>query len=344
MSESDLSLVNRDQCPVCSNEGKLLYTNLTDRLFSVPGTFSMKKCTNTKCKTIWLDPSPHPEKLYLLYQDYSTHEKPSFRISEEKNWRSKLQKSYLYRKYGYGEKPDFFFKVFWFFVYIYPAWKDMQDMSVFFTPKVPGGKFLDVGCGNGNAMIMMKSVGWEVFGIDIDENALQTARSMNLEVKHGTLLSAEYADESFDSILMSNVIEHVPNPSEIISECYRILKKGGTLTIITPNISSFGSKIFKENWRGLETPQHLQIFNKSSLDAITNGSGFNKVKTFTSPHSDFYVISQSLSLLRSHKISYEIPPTISLRQKISRRLFSLLSGYLNLIFDKSEALVMIAKK
>ena len=78
----------------------------------------------------------------------------------------------------------------------------------------------------------------------------------------------------FDVITLNHVIEHVHEPIKVLKLCHELLKPGGQLWLETPNIDSFGYARFKKNWRGLETPRHLILFNRSSLTQAFISAGF----------------------------------------------------------------------
>jgi SAM-dependent methyltransferase len=100
----------------------------------------------------------------------------------------------------------------------------------------------------------------------------------------------------FDVITMSHVIEHVHEPIQVLEACYRLLKPGGQLWIETPNISSLGRSRFQHNWRGLETPRHLVLFNRRSLHQALQRAGFTNIEdaSQTSPCSVIYAMSQRM--------------------------------------------------
>jgi hypothetical protein len=57
-------------CPTCTlfgSKGEKLYENMTDDLFGVSGSWSLRKCPNYACQLIWLDPMPSPEDIPKLY-------------------------------------------------------------------------------------------------------------------------------------------------------------------------------------------------------------------------------------------------------------------------------------
>jgi len=128
------------------------------------------------------------------------------------------------------------------------------------------GKLLDLGCGNGRFLALMRDAGWEVRGIEPDPAAAKVAQEQfGIPVIVGTLEDAELPGESFDAITLSHVIEHVHDPIALLSECRRVLKPEGRAVIVTPNIRSLGHQKFGSSWRGLEPPRHLLIFSLTAL-------------------------------------------------------------------------------
>src|SRR2546423_5393944 len=73
-SAIQIRTVPRPDCLLCGGTGKVLHEGLTDRLFSAPGTWSLRKCSSRTCALVWLDPFPVPEDLPMAYQTYYTHD------------------------------------------------------------------------------------------------------------------------------------------------------------------------------------------------------------------------------------------------------------------------------
>jgi 2-polyprenyl-3-methyl-5-hydroxy-6-metoxy-1,4-benzoquinol methylase len=140
----------------------------------------------------------------------------------------------------------------------------------------------------------MRSLGWEVEGVEFDPAAVKTARLTGLNVRNGSLEENAYPSESFEVITMRHVIEHVPDPVETLTECARILKPGGQLFLFTPNGSSLSHRLFKESWRGLETPRHLHIFSPPSARRALTMAGFQKITV--RPQAASAVIEESVLL------------------------------------------------
>jgi len=71
----------------------------------------------------------------------------------------------------------------------------------------------------------------------------------------------------------------------LLRECRRILKPGGTLIILTPNIESSGHKSFGAAWLNLDPPRHLVLFSKATLRQVAEQAGLSIQRLSTSARS-----------------------------------------------------------
>src|SRR5690606_6983610 len=91
----------------------------------------------------------------------------------------------------------------------------------------------------------------------------------------GDLRQAQFPAAQFDAVTMSHVVEHLPEPIEVLQEVRRILKPDGQLIMTTPNTSSIGHRKFGPHWFGIDAPRHLFLFNKQSLSQVALRAGLN---------------------------------------------------------------------
>lgn len=338
---------SQPSCPVCSEKGNLLYQNLEDHLFKTPGFWNVKKCENLYCATLWLDPTPTEEDLQKIYTNYHTHTSP-FSLPPKKNFARDLLETirgaYLYKNYNY--EPTIHSPIrslCGLLSYLHPAWRDAQAANIFYLPAKKEGLLLDVGCGNGSTIQMMAKKGWKGVGIDFDDKAVEHARSKGLEVKQGDIFSQKFRDASFDAIILSHVIEHVPSPIRVLTECRRIMKEGGSLIAITPNARSRGYSLYRENWRGLEIPRHLQVFTPESLSKAAKLAGFRKVKSFTSLQGVLYLLDSSKQMAEYG--TFETKRADSFYKKIVEQIRWFVLGWAHLINPNvGEVTVIMCEK
>lgn len=157
-------------------------------------------------------------------------------------------------------------------------------------PAKKGAKILDLGCGSGINLYNLNKLGFDTYGIDFSEKAVNFARKeLKLKnIKHGNLKSNSYPKNFFDVVILSHVIEHLPDPKKTIILVKKILKKNGQVIITTPNLNSINYRLFKRFWFPLETPRHLFLFSSSTLSNLlerVEGLEISKVKYDISTYS-----------------------------------------------------------
>ena len=137
-------------------------------------------------------------------------------------------------------------------------------------PQGTKGKILDIGCGSGDTLAILKEIGWDAYGLDIDAQAIKAAHSRGLtNVKLGTYKDLKkYPDNFFDVIRLYHVIEHLDDSGMCLTLIYKKLKKGGKVIIGTPNAASLVARIFKGYWYNLDAPRHLYLFSPKTLTML----------------------------------------------------------------------------
>ncbi|GFE60326.1 class I SAM-dependent methyltransferase [Geobacter sp. AOG2] len=139
------------------------------------------------------------------------------------------------------------------------------------------GAFLDVGCSVGVLLDVARQNGFEVKGVEFSTWASEFARQKGFDVVTGGLIEAAYPEKSFDVIVMNHVLEHIPDPVEIMMELGRILKDDGLLVIGVPNFGSYMAKLMKGKWFSLMPDQHIWQFTRESLGKLLQKGGFVEV-------------------------------------------------------------------
>jgi SAM-dependent methyltransferase len=151
----------------------------------------------------------------------------------------------------------------------------------------PGERLLDVGCGAGRHAYEGLRRGAKVVAYDLDAtevkdtatvlSAMQEAEELELGgagwAVNGDALHVPFPDDSFDRIIASEVLEHIPADSAAITELTRVLRPGGTLAVTVPR---WGPELV--NWalsdRYHEVPGgHLRIYRTGVLAARLEASG-----------------------------------------------------------------------
>jgi SAM-dependent methyltransferase len=99
---------------------------------------------------------------------------------------------------------------------------------------------LDVGCGSGWSSYLLSKIGYQVVGIDLNAEAFECSTNPNLSLVVGSAMNLPFENASFDIVTTNQAIEHIPDPEKAIMEMIRVLKPGGTLCFVGPNLLSIG--------------------------------------------------------------------------------------------------------
>ncbi len=99
--------------------------------------------------------------------------------------------------------------------------------------QTPNRKILDVGCGTGGNLEMLKKFG-AAEGVDVSDDALEFCKSKGLTVHKGLAEKLPFADESFDVVTALDVVEHLDDDVAGLKEMNRVLKTGGKTLIFVP--------------------------------------------------------------------------------------------------------------
>jgi 2-polyprenyl-3-methyl-5-hydroxy-6-metoxy-1,4-benzoquinol methylase len=129
-------------------------------------------------------------------------------------------------------------------------------------------KLLDIGAGTGAFVGYMHSRGWQVTGLEPDQQARSRAAKLH-DIK---LLPSEdlrqMAENSFDAITMWHVLEHVHELNPFIEQLKKLIRPEGRIFIAVPNYTSFDARTFKSHWAAYDVPRHLYHFSPQSMKRL----------------------------------------------------------------------------
>ena len=104
-----------------------------------------------------------------------------------------------------------------------------------------GDRILDCGCGPGFYLMVMERIapGSQIWGLDGDDVQLTIARGLvstgQVQLTQGDIYQTPFSNGFFDKIILSEVLEHIPDDHRALVEVVRVLKQGGTIAITVPN-------------------------------------------------------------------------------------------------------------
>lgn len=190
-----------------------------------------------------------------------------------------------------------------------------------FTGLKNGKKVLDLGCGNGAGTIYLASQGVDITGIDNNqpgEDDIRAAIASGAENKSAAVfreMDAQHMDfggQTFDAILMIDVMEHLLSPQKALAEAKRVLKPQGELIIVwQPYYSPFGGHLrfySKNPWRQLIPFFNAEKFLKKACQKNPINSYEHEIAVF-----------KSLNKLTLRKFR-RIVKNLSLKTKVLQRV------------------------
>jgi SAM-dependent methyltransferase len=198
------------------------------------------------------------------------------------------------------------------------GWESLSQNGRILLKKRPaaGGGLLDIGCGEGLFLHFAKRH-YRVTGIDIDRDAITTARQMyGIEEVHAMSLREfcrAFAGRRFDVITMFDVLEHLDDPLGHLGMARDLLAENGVLVISLPNRER---KSFTSDMHGIADypPNHMTRWNAAALEKLVKRTGFELV-TLYSRRSDLYGLYESGDILRYRFRAVITPLLRSLQRK-----------------------------
>ena len=137
------------------------------------------------------------------------------------------------------------------------------------------GKTLDIGCGSS---VILQSIN-DVVGLDLLHNKLRYMRRYDVPLVRGSVFALPVRDASFDCLVCSQVIEHIPYDDQIFAEFRRVLRPGGLLILGTPDYATIGWRTIEPLY-GFFAPggykdEHITHYTREGLIQLCREWGFD---------------------------------------------------------------------
>ena len=291
------------KCNLCDSTEYIILFSQTDLLHkTTTETFQMVRCEN--CGLCYLNPRPTKKEIASYYSvDYGFHS----RGSNLKRLLSNILQSLI--NYAYFEKKSLFIKVFS-KIMLTPLFylPLMKKKTVhLLVPRIKSyikinnpERILDIGCGAGShthmygskeAIVNLKHKGWDVYGIEVSDNAKSILKNLGFKNIYSDLHQASFKDNYFDVIRLNWSLEHIHDPTSYLKECKRILKKSGKLIIGIPNYDGITYKIFPQC---VEVPIHLYYFSLDTFKKYCQKLDFEILDYYTFSYVSLFLKSLDL--------------------------------------------------
>jgi O-antigen chain-terminating methyltransferase len=156
---------------------------------------------------------------------------------------------------------------------------EIRERLEVYLPLLQGRRdVLDLGCGRGEALALLREHGVGAIGVDESPEMVRRCREQGLDAAVGDALGflAERANESLDAIVSFHVVEHLPAATldHLVHAAWRALRPGGLLVLETPNPLSIVVAASRF-WRD---PTHLRPLHPDALRLSCEQAGFDSVE------------------------------------------------------------------
>ncbi len=232
-------------CLICGSARSAVLFEGSDRLYrTTRENFSVVRCS--ECGLVRLDPVPRPEELPRYYPD-------NYWFAPDASAASRMEEAY--RRLVLRDHVQF----------VAQALRRTRAR----------GPLLDVGCGGGLFLGMMRERGFGVLGLDNSREAAAIAwRRQQVPAVCAMLEQAPLRAGSVAVVTMFHVLEHLYDPRAYLKAAHRLLAPDGRLVIQVPNAACWQFRLLGEAWNGVDVPRHLFDFRAGDIEKLVRSCGF----------------------------------------------------------------------
>lgn len=288
---SSVDLVSQPACPACS--ARTPERRLAVRIDGL----AIKLCP--QCGLLFLDPVPTDDAVKGCYtSDYYSGE------------------SWDRRRMGYTREFD------------YQRDRDrgladgtLLGHSALASLDLRGKSILEIGCSDGALLFSLKKLGpRRLVGVDVNQIALNHGRdTFALDLRFGSLASANIAPGEFDVVVMIDVLEHIKDVAILFADVARCLKPGGAMVIFTPNASAL--TLTRRRWAYLSrSMEHVVYFSVESLRKLGSQHGLVIERSWSEGYPAAVDSYRTYRIPRLGRLALQ--PHVALVNWFSRRRFA----------------------
>ena len=145
------------------------------------------------------------------------------------------------------------------------------------------GRMLDLGCGDGTVLWLAREDGWQVHGVELfPEHATLVHESLGFEVDVSDITAYQGVKEAWDCVVLTHVLEHLPDPVGALIKIRGLLKPGGVGVLEFPNIDALDARLrraldrlhlHRRRYAHTYVPGHVQEFCRASFEFAARQAG-----------------------------------------------------------------------
>lgn len=173
----------------------------------------------------------------------------------------------------------------------FDSWWNAHALAAALVPA--GSRVLDIGCGWGHVARWLARKGCSVVGVEPDPERLRAAAPACVRALLGRAEALDALDlepASFDAVLFTDVLEHLPDPWSALQSAVRYLAPGGRVVISVPNFANYGVRLnvlrgrFRYQEFGVYDRTHLRFFTRETLIELVRSAGLRPAEWLYTPN------------------------------------------------------------
>jgi SAM-dependent methyltransferase len=268
MDLAKLVVNNLDSCPACGSSVRQPWLSK-----EVAGLkFDLDKCCT--CGTAYVNPQPSAESLKAIYSCFGHGSKSLTSFDQVMASEAEFPNSTV------------------------DAQRMVSQAKKLMGPLTAGRpKALDVGSGYGFFSKAAREQGFQVVAVNpaLEENRI--FKQLNgLEPIPRFFEEVDFGEDKFDLVILSQVLEHLLDPFQVLVKVRSLIKPGGVIAIAVPNVDAILIKLFKSQSSFLGLPEHIIHFSRKGLSAILQRAGFEVEFHVYISKIPYYSISNRLNM------------------------------------------------
>ena len=247
------------KCPACEESASHFEKKIIDHMVSNEA-FEVRSCVG--CGLWRTDPRPALEKIGNYYDS------PNYLSHSQEN-------QTIFKKLYNGFRS-------------YNAIKKLKILEDHVSEKSDIRRLLDVGCGIGVFLEYAKFRKWSVFGVEMNKKARKIAEK-RLKSRILQNIDELKVEEKFDAISLWHVLEHLPEPDDVMKKLHYHSTKKAVLVIGVPNRESYDAKLYDKHWAAYDVPIHFWHFTKKDIKNLAEKTGWKVDAVLPMPLDAYYV-------------------------------------------------------
>ena len=245
MNKTNARMTGSIDCVFGHGKTEIILSPLYDNRFGAPGNFSIARCPT--CDVLQTVPRPDAPTLNALYEHFYNFSGEETTYTAFREW---LVDSALYK-----------------------LWLAM-DGDITFSGIKGTGWILDVGCNQGRGLAQFRKNGFDAEGQEPNPVAARAARARGFKVS-GDDLENLNVEKPYQTIVLSNVLEHSLAPRDMLEKINQMLAPDGEVWISLPNADSALQNVFGGDWINWHVPFHITHFTGPHLRRLLAETGFD---------------------------------------------------------------------